>query len=56
MFILHICEVPSEIRRGLVDPLRLELQVVDVCHVGARNRTLILWKNRHVELSFQNTL
>lgn len=37
MFIFHICEVPSEIRRDLVDPLRLELQVADVCHVSAGN-------------------
>lgn len=39
MFVLHICEVSSEMRRGLVDLMGLELQTVDVHHVGAGNWT-----------------
>lgn len=42
--------VAEEVRRGKLDPLELEFHVVVSCHMGPRNRTQVLWKNRQCAL------
>lgn len=42
----HDCRSP--LRTEVSDLLEFELQVVLICHVGAKNQTLVLWKsNKH---------
>lgn len=38
------CLVPVEVK-WMSDYLELEEQIVVSCHIGARNQTLVLWKN-----------
>lgn len=37
MYVHHMCAMPTEARRGGLDTLGLELQMVVSCHMGARN-------------------
>lgn len=53
VFCLHVCLstacVPGVLqsKKGVSEPLTLELEVPVSCHVGAGNETQVLWKNSH---------
>lgn len=42
MSVSHVHALPVEVRR--VCPLEMELQVVESCHVGAENGTLVRYQ------------
>lgn len=51
----HVCLVSLEARRGGLDPLELDLQMVVSCYVGAVTDTQVVCENMLVtaQLSFQ---
>jgi hypothetical protein len=48
VFCLYVCVVPEEARKGSLDVLGLELQMVVSYHMSSRKQTSVLWQNGKV--------